>query len=167
MYEVKVPASMRQRARAAAKKMGTLKGSILKGEGNLRGEVGERVVAKFLGGRKVGHEKFTHDIELDGIKIEVKTNRTERTPSASTWCWVFKDPAKIAAKADVIFFAKVNGSADKVWLCGWLPTAEFVEKAVYCEPGSNGPDGKPIRNHEWGIPLVNLRDVAQFSTADL
>ena len=75
MIEVKITEDMKKRAWAKSREMGVIKNSIMKGDGNIAGFLGEEVANVVIDGTI----NNTYDYDLvaqDGTKYDVKTKRS-------------------------------------------------------------------------------------------
>ena len=71
-------------AKKKAKNLGKISNSILGGEGNFAGYLGEEIVADYMKALQIstdeGDEKYSYDLVKDNQKIEVKTKRRTVPP---------------------------------------------------------------------------------------
>lgn len=147
------------RAEALAKEMGTLRGSFLKGEGNVRGMIGELVLANQLSVRhKSDNTNFSYhyDLKYKGMKIDVKTKGCTSKPldtyEASVNGWNTKQ------KCDVYYFARVQKGYKKAWLLGGLTPEEFYDKAVFWEKGQRDPsNGWLVKSDHYSVKIDELK----------
>ena len=91
MIKVDITQEMRDKAKEMSSEMGTIKGSFMKGQGNIYGFLGELC---FLEVMKDAEHKNTYEYDLvlsDGKTLDVKTKKTTVEPkpnyecSVSTW----------------------------------------------------------------------------------
>ena len=162
MVEVKVDKDTRLRAYEDARQMGHLNGSLTRGTGNNIGMLGERIAHLYLGGERVGDTRYSCDIILpDGRTVDVKTgsgnNRPE--PHYAVRIYAAEDQReKLAHKCVCYFFVRCMPSLKRLWLLGWLPAAEFANKASFHPRGSRNPeDGRTCRADEFMLPVSGLR----------
>ena len=73
MIEVKITPQMKKRAWAKARKMGKLRNSITRGQGNIAGFLGEEVANALIKGEVTN--TYNYDIVYKNIKYDVKTKR--------------------------------------------------------------------------------------------
>ena len=82
MIEIQITESMKKRAWHKARSMGKLKNSILQGEGNIAGFLGEEVVNDLIDGTI--SNTYDYDIvyktKSQNIKYDVKTKRCTSPP---------------------------------------------------------------------------------------
>ena len=102
----------RRQARAEAKAMGVLKGSISRGRGNEIGMMGEILVHRIIGGSRVGDINFACDIVLkNGITVDVKTTKAAGVPEPHYVARVYGSEAskeKLSSKCNVYYFVRCN-----------------------------------------------------------
>lgn len=142
--------------------MGVLDGSLRRGRGNEFGMLGEIITHKYLGGERVGAERFSCDIVLpDGRTIDVKTGtgKTKPLPHYAARVYAAEHQREnIATKCDSYFFTRCHLNKHLLWLLGWLPADEFVQKATFHPQGSVNPvDGRLCRSDEFVVPVSELR----------
>ena len=139
MIEVSITEGMLLEAHRMSKEMGRLNNSITKGQGNLCGFLGEIIYNHVV----KGDHSNTYDYDLvldDGTTVDVKTKRTTVTPRPHYMCSVAKQNTR--QKCDVYGFARVHTDLSKGWVLGFMPKAEYFEKATEFKKGevdkSNG-----------------------------
>ena len=132
--EVDIEPWMLDEALERSQAMGVLRNSLVSGSGNRAGFVGERLVFEHLADR--AHlvdmlamvDEFTHDIEMNGMLIEVKTKRRSQAPqphwmvsmNMSSW-------TRQAQFCDILAFAQVTPDLTRGWVLGYT-TPERMEK---------------------------------------
>ena len=84
MVEIPFTQEMVDSAKKKAKIMGSINNSILKGRGNFAGFLGEEAVASYITANIIsfdeGENKYGHDLNKNGKRIEVKTKRRTVKP---------------------------------------------------------------------------------------
>ncbi len=163
MIEIKVDANTRKRIHEEASQIGRLEGSLTKGVGNLTGAAGETLAHMLLGGERVGHRRFSHDIELEnGLTVDVKTGTGTVRPKPHFVARVYAaedQREKLATKCDVYYFMRLHVNRTTMWALGWLFADEFAQKATFHPMGSVNPlDGRLCRADEFVVPISELRD---------
>lgn len=163
MIEVKLDYDTRCQINKEAKQIGTLNGSLTRGRGNFCGAAGELVAHLLLGGERVGHERFSHDIVLpNGLTVDVKTGVGTTAPLPHYVVRIYaplEQKDKLATKCDAYYFLRANHLKTTVWAVGWLFADEFVEKATFQPAGTVSPvDGRLTPNDEFVVPISELRD---------
>lgn len=163
VVEIKLDYDTRMLLNKEAKEIGVLNGSMTHGRGNLTGVVGEFGAHYILGGTRVGHERFSHDIELDnGMTVDVKTGTAKYAPLPHYAVRIYaplEDREKLATKCDAYFFLRTDRACSIIWGLGWLYADEFMQKATFLPMGSVNPsDGRRSPRDEFVLPISDLRD---------
>lgn len=149
-------------ARRRAIELGTLHKSFTRGRGNEIGMQGEIAVARYL---DVPIDQDTHDYDLEtsgGVKIEVKTKGTTRQDAPELHYMASVATANTKQACDVYFFARAqktrsNFLLGKIWIMGFMPRAEFYDKAVFYTKGDKDPDnGYKVHQDCWNVPIGDL-----------
>ena len=161
MIVIKPSGEDRKQARAEAKAMGVLRGSIARGRGNEIGMMGEILVHREIGGSRVGDINFAYDIALSGdLTIDVKTTKAASVPEPHYVARVYgaeSSAEKIGSKCDVYYFVRCNQQMTLATIIGWLPAKEFIAKATFLPKGNVDPnDGKLSFSDEFVVPISEL-----------
>ena len=94
MIYVPITSSMKRIATRNANRMGRIRNSITRGQGNSYGFLGEQITKLVLGGEIVNKgKKYNVDYDLvldDGTTVEVKTKKTTVEPKKKSACSVEK-----------------------------------------------------------------------------
>jgi hypothetical protein len=155
--EVEITEAMRVEAEEKAKKLGELKNSITRGEGNVAGHLGELIAQKVIGGDIVG----TRDYDIvtkDGVKWDVKTKRCAVVPQDHFECSVTN--YNTTQKCDRYIFVRVLKDYTKGWVIGELPHDEYYAKATFIEQGQYDPRNKWRALCDcWNVPFTDLNEV--------
>ena len=139
MIEVKITEDMKKRAWAKSREMGVIKNSIMKGDGNIAGFLGEEVANVVI----VGIINNTYDYDLvseDGIKYDVKTKRCTSPPKPYYDCSVANFNTK--QKCDRYVFVRIenkNKRWGRAWVLGWLTHDDYFKKARKLTKGQKDP----------------------------
>lgn len=124
-----------------ARRMGALKNSITKGEGNLCGVLGEYVARAHM------QAEFDHDLEHDlvreGLRYEVKTKRCTSAPKDHYLCSV--SDANHSQSSDFYVFVRVLKDLKRAWILGEISVSEFFARATFHEKGDVDPESQ----HGW------------------
>lgn len=153
---------IKDRALSRAVDLGSLPGSIEDGAGNMAGLLGEEAFC----------EVFNADLEptydwdarialLDGTErtVDIKTKR--RTVDPRPGYEVSIADRNTEQDADLYYFVSVNTETDTVTLCGYLPTAEYFDKAEFHAKGEVDPDnGFTFAADCYNVPIRDLRQFA-------
>lgn len=161
MLVIKPSGEDRRQARAEAKAMGVLRGSITRGRGNEIGMMGEILVQRDIGGSRVGDVNFDYDIVLkNNITVDVKSTKAASVPEPHYVARVYGSEAskeKLRSKCNVYYFVRCNQQMTLATLVGWMPAKEFIEKALFLPKGNVDPnDGKLSFADEYVLPISEL-----------
>jgi len=139
MIEVKITEEMKKSAWAKSREMGVIKNSIMKGDGNIAGFLGEEVANVVIGGTI----NNTYDYDLvaqDGTKYDVKTKRCTSPPKPYYDCSVANFNTK--QKCDRYVFVRIenkNKRWGRAWVLGWLTHDDYFKKARKLTKGQKDP----------------------------
>ena len=139
MIEVKITKTMLTRAKKKAKEMGVIKNSILSGEGNLAGFLGEEVANRILRGKI--NNTYDYDIVCGENKYDVKTKRCTSPPKPYYECSVAKYNTKQGG--DSYCFVRIeykNGKWGRAWYLGEKDKKSFYKGAKELKKGQVDPD---------------------------
>ena len=131
MIEVEVKKEWKQEAKEKAKKMGVLKHSFMKGQGNVYGFLGEIVVANYLKAKI--ENTYDYDLVKNGIKVDVKSKRCTSKPKPYYECSVAAYNTK--QKCDFYVFTRILESLDTAWICGIIKKNDFFKNACFYKKG--------------------------------
>ena len=121
---------------ASGAKMGKLWGSVTRGAGNVTGMLGEIVCRDYLNAVHVGQKVYSHDLELDGKTIDVKSKRCSSAPLPEYAATVLAKDGKLAVKADRLLFTRVMDDYSTVYITGWLTTLQFKRRSTLTPAGT-------------------------------
>ena len=161
MVEIKISAGIRKKAELAARKIKPLRNSILRGKGNIYGEIGERIVAEFLGARKV--QSYDFDLKKNKTRLEVKTKTCSTEPKPEYECSV--SGSSYRQEHDYFVFGRVHDEMKRAWLLGAISRKCFFKYARFCKEGEI--DVKSNRNWRfkadcWNISIDRLIPIERF-----
>jgi hypothetical protein len=135
MIKVEITEDMKKRAWKKSREMGVINNSIMKGDGNIAGFLGEEVANYVLCGTI--NNTYDYDIvtgSLCGnsqrVTWDVKTKRCTSPPKPYYDCSVANYNTK--QKCDNYIFVRIenkNGIWGEAWVLGWLPRDEYYKKA--------------------------------------
>ncbi len=140
-----------------------LRGSIMKGESNIYGAIGEIVVWDQYKDTCQYAGAHDYDLIIGDQLVEVKTKKTTVVPQPHYFCSI-ADPSRkrdISAqqKCDWYCFARSHGNFIDAWILGWIRRADFFDAAVYYEKGEKDPTASQnwtFRENCWNIPIEAL-----------
>lgn len=138
MIEVSITQEIIERSAKKSDKMGVLNHSILKGEGNLVGFIGEEVVARYLLGKVAN--TYDYDVIFKSLKIDVKTKKTSVKPRPEYDCTI--NAYNTTQECDWYAFVRVSSDLEKAWILGYMPRDEYYTKAVKWSAGDYDPSNK-------------------------
>ena len=130
---------MLTRAKKKAKEMGVIKNSILSGEGNLAGFLGEEVANRILRGKI--NNTYDYDIVCGEKQYDVKTKRCTSPPKLYYECRVAKYNTKQGC--DSYCFVRIeykNGKWGRAWYLGEKDKKSFYKGAKELKKGQVDPD---------------------------
>jgi hypothetical protein len=156
MQEVKISPPMMLEAQAKSQELGRLRNSIVKGEGNLVGFVGEQVAHRVLGGQ--WNNSYDYDIILeDGTTVDVKTKRTSVKPLPEYDCSVAAYNTK--QKCDAYAFVRVLNDYSAGWYLGIISKTDYFDEAEFMLKGTiDSTNGFRIRANCYNVKINKLRD---------
>ena len=136
MIEIEISLDMIDKARSKSTELGVLKNSIIKGNGNIAGFVGEQIALRCLGGE--WHNTYEYDILMpDGDCIDVKTKQTSVVPLPEYDCSIAKFNTK--QKCNSYAFVRVKRDLTIGWYLGKINKETFFEKARFLKKGTVDP----------------------------
>lgn len=147
---------------AKAARLGSLRNSITKGEGNIAGYLGEEVTKRYLNGVIDETNYFNHDILVGPTRIEVKTKRRSVYPKLNYEVSV----AKTSRHQHPDFYVFTSVDSEFIWLLGYISYQEFLDLAREIKAGevdvSNGfvchADMLNLE-HQFLYPIRTMKDV--------
>lgn len=139
IIEVKVTPEMLKKAQEKAAQMGCLnKHSMMKGERNVAGVLGELAALAILP-RATYVDNYDHDLRIGKLTIDVKTKQLASKPRLSYDCSIYGyNPNQ---DCHIYLFAGVKTDHSVVWFSGFLAKHIFYQKAEFCAAGSQRPLG--------------------------
>jgi len=156
MIEVEITEQMKKRAWRKAREMGVINNSIMKGDGNIAGFLGEEVANYFLCG--IINNTYDYDIVTDDATWDVKTKRCTSPPKPYYDCSVANYNTN--QKCDNYIFVRIenkNGRWGRAWVLGWLPHEEYYKKARKLTKGEIDPsNGFVVRADCHNVAIKDL-----------
>ena len=147
-----------------SKHMGVTFGSYTKGSGRMTGFLGEIAFSAFADPCDyVGDSSYTHDFEVDGIKVDVKSKICS-TPPKLEYVATVNQAARKELKADLYFFTRVSKDFSKVWLLGWAAVQAVTNPKYYKEKGETDSIGFTYLCDGYHLPIKNLRRPDSFES---
>lgn len=127
MVEIVISEPMILTAKQKADDLGVLNNSILNGDGNVIGFLGELMLEKISNCKIVN--TYDYDLISDfGETIDVKTKRCSRKPLDNYECSVNKFNDK--QKCDYYAFVRVLDNLSRGWFLGLISKDDFMKKSI-------------------------------------
>lgn len=144
-------------AKRKAKQLGTLKNSIMNGEGNLTGFLGEEVVKSFLEVKSSSTKNY--DIKHGGKTYDVKTKLTSKPPLPDYDCSIAS--YNTVQQCDAYIFVRIEKDLDNIphtgWLLGWIEKEKFFKNAEFWPKGKIDPaNGYRVRANCYNLKIKEL-----------
>ena len=161
MVRINIEKEWIENAKKKAKEMGILNHSILKGNGNITGFIGEFMVEKFLKGKI--DNTYDYDIVKNGIKIDVKSKKCTSIPKPDYDCSV---PAyNTKQKCDMYVFVRIMNTFDVGWICGIISKKEFFQKAKLWKKGQTDTTNMmTFKEDSYNLKIKDLIDLEKHIT---
>ena len=134
-----------------------LRGSITKGEGNLRGALGEIIVFDIFTakGSKINKKStFDYDLIIDGHKIDVKTKATNYKPIDSFNCSI--PAAQKRQKCDYYFFTYITYDYKQCYLAGYKSKESFFKQSTFAKEGEIDFGNWKYKSDCYNLRMKNL-----------
>lgn len=161
MIEVEISKEMLDAATIRANKLGELRNSITRGQGNIAGIIGELAVHKVVG----GEIKDTRDYDIlmsDGTTVDVKTKRCKSAPEPHFECSI--TDYNTTQKCDSYIFVRVLNDYSKAWVVGIIPKEEYFQKASFIQQGQLDPsNGWRAKCDCWNVSISDLNEVVAIT----
>jgi len=147
------------KASEMANEMGKLRNSIMRGDGNVAGFIGEIIVAREIGG--VIANTYDYDVIADGITYDVKTKRCTSPPKPHYEVSVAN--YNTSQKCDRYIFTRVgyrNGKFGHCFILGWKTPRQYYADAVKLNKGDVDPSNNyTVRADCWNMKISDLNSV--------
>jgi len=163
---VKIPdAKRRELLHEAAnwsRSLGSLRGSIESGDGNVAGRFGELVFQDLFGGRIA--DEYDYDLVYNGFTIDVKTKR--RTVGAKPHYEASIADWNPDQDCDLYYFMSVRVGDDPyrhVDLLGYISPDDYHDAATFHEAGDRDPaNGFRFSADCYNLPYNKLKRTGEF-----
>lgn len=171
--KIDIPPLFVDNAMRKARELGVLNNSIMKGEGNLVGFLGEEIVGNYLGtdtNNTYDYDLIYNYIDLtlrgkflnkygDSIKIDVKTKSCTSEPKSNYNVTV--SSSNTFQKCDIYVFTRVLNSSESGWILGWYDKEQFYKDATFREVGER--DGNFTFRHDcYNLPINKLNNISEL-----
>lgn len=158
MIELPITPEIIHLAQQKADEMGTLRGSITEGTGNLAGFIGELLVCQITGA--ISSNDFQHDLNLEGcVLLEVKTKQRTKAPLITYEVDVAA--RNVRQKADYYVFVSVLYDQSVGHILGCMPKYEYLMESRFREKGTNC-GGFVVKASCFSMPIKNLRPIEEI-----
>jgi len=156
MIEIKITDQMKRRAQAKARKMGKLRNSITRGDGNIAGFLGEEVANSLICGEI--NNTYDYDIIKDGKTYDVKTKRCTGEPKDYYECSVASYNTK--QKCDEYIFVRIEnikGKWGRAWILGYYEKDKYFKDAKFLKRGQrDGDNGFLVKADCYNMAIKDL-----------
>lgn len=162
MIEVNITKEQVERAKSLYD-FGELNDSIMEGESNIYGALGEilvydRLLSLGLQVSKPENSTYDYDLIVNNIKVDVKSKRTTVKPRTNynASITVVKEQ-----DCDYYYFVRILEDKTKGWLLGNIKKSEFFDKATFFKKGELDPDrikgsNWKFKSDAWHLPISSL-----------
>ena len=163
MIEIKITEKMKKQAWAKSREMGVIRNSIMKGDGNIAGFLGEEVANVVIDGTI--SNTYDYDVvSKSGIKYDVKTKRCTSPPKPYYDCSVANFNTE--QKCDRYVFVRIenkNKRWGKAWVLGWLEHDEYFKRARKLTKGQVDPsNGFVVRADCHNVAISELKEFTNY-----
>jgi hypothetical protein len=158
MIELNVPDKLIKLAEERSKKLGVLKNSITKGEGNIAGYIGQMLIKLFLDGNDI--DDYDFDVLKDNIRYEVKTKRCKFKPLPEYACSVCEKNAR--QDCDYYVFVRITNDYKKAWILGKKKAKQYLKESLYCKKGEVDLDstfGWTFKENCYNLKINQLENI--------
>lgn len=134
-----------------------LKGSIMKGESNIYGALGEIVIYDInkQNGLSVDfNSTYDYDLIIENYKVDVKTKRTTVIPKPNYLCSISSFNTK--QKCDFYFFLRINENLKECYLLGYKSKTDFFNDAIFNKKGSLDINGWVFKDDCYNLKIEML-----------
>tara|TARA_Y100000296_G_C5179860_1_gene263068 strand:- start:619 stop:1113 length:495 start_codon:yes stop_codon:yes gene_type:complete len=157
MIEIPITEDMKKRAWKKSREMGKLHNSIMRGDGNIAGFLGEEVANIVINGTITN----TYDYDIvskSKVKYDVKTKRCTSKPKDFYECSVAAYNTK--QKCDRYAFVRIeykNKRWGRAWILGWLEHEAYFDQAHKLTRGERDPsNGFLVRADCYNVAISKL-----------
>lgn len=156
MIQVEIKKEWVKEAKKKAEEMGRLRHSILKGNGNITGFVGEFMVANFLNAKI--ENTYDYDLVKNDLKIDVKSKKCTTVPRLDYDCSV---PAyNTKQKCDYYVFTRIMDNFETGWICGIISKEKFFKNARLYKKGEiDKSNWMEFKENSYNLKIKDLIDL--------
>ena len=163
MLKIQITDKMKKVAKEKAQEMGELKNSILKGEGNMTGFLGEEIVKTFLSARSSNTKDY--DISYKKKKYDIKTKLTSKEPLPEYDCSIAA--YNTVQKCDGYIFVRIQKDKEDNlvcgWILGWMDKEGYFQNAEYWPKGKIDPsNGYRVKASCYYVKIKDLKNIEEL-----
>lgn len=163
MLKIQITDKMKKVAKEKAQEMGELKNSILNGEGNMTGFLGEEIVKTFLSARSSNTKDY--DISYKKKKYDIKTKLTSKEPLPEYDCSIAA--YNTVQKCDGYIFVRIQKDKEDNlvcgWILGWMDKEGYFQNAEYWPKGKIDPsNGYRVKASCYNVKIKDLKNIEEL-----
>lgn len=163
MLKIQITDKMKKVAKEKAQEMGELKNSILKGEGNMTGFLGEEIIKTFLSARSSNTKDY--DISYKKKKYDIKTKLTSKEPLPEYDCSIAA--YNTVQKCDGYIFVRIQKDKEDNlvcgWILGWMDKEGYFQNAEYWPKGKIDPsNGYRVKASCYNVKIKDLKNIEEL-----
>lgn len=163
--DIKITEDMRAEAKKEAGKLGELRNSIMKGEGNEVGILGELAVASLDNfGRLNNYDYDVIAVDYSVWDVKTKQRTVPARPNYNATV------ANYNTKQECDGYIFVSVYEDTAQIVGWIKKEDFYEKATFYKKGEVDPFsdlGWTFRADCYNLPYSGLRSIDEQITDEV
>lgn len=154
---------MRTNAQKKADELGQLKNSIMKGQGNFTGFLGEEIIKSFLSAKSSNTKDY--DISYKKKKYDIKTKLTTKEPLPDYDCSIAS--YNTVQKCDGYIFVRIQKDKEDNlvcgWILGWMDKEEYFQNAEYWPKGKIDPsNGYRVKASCYNVKIKDLKSLEEL-----
>lgn len=163
MIKIDITKKMRTNAQKKADDLGQLKNSIMKGQGNFTGFLGEEIIKSFLSAKSSNTKDY--DISYKKKKYDVKTKLTTKEPLPDYDCSIAS--YNTVQKCDGYIFVRIQKDKEDNlvcgWILGWMDKEEYFQNAEYWPKGKIDPsNGYRVKASCYNVKIKDLKNLEEL-----
>lgn len=165
MILVEISDAMVLKARELSKEMGVLRNSIMRGDGNIYGFLGELIVSEYLDAERANSYDF--DIILkNGMSIDVKTKATSVAPKLDYDCSIAAYNTK--QQCDAYVFCRIKNNMTIGWILGYSTKKDYFSKATHLKKGDFDPSNNfTVKADCYNMKISDLNNINELKMRTL
>lgn len=144
-------------AHIKAQELGKLNNSVLDGEGNITGFIGECIVNKYL--NSMIYNTYNFDIIYNNIRIDVKTQKLTIYKKKPYPTCSIQETSK-NQKCDIFVFVCINFNKTYGWILGFLEKDNYIKESILYKAGQfNYNQRFKYKYNCLVLPTIKLKDI--------